>query len=364
MSLKCGIVGLPNVGKSTLFNALTCSMQAAAENYPFCTVEPNIGVAPLPDARLDELAAVAGAARTVYAAVEFADIAGLVKGASQGAGLGNRFLAHIRETDGVVHVARCFDGGDIAHVDGRVDPAADAEIVNLELILADLASVEKSRDKWDRIARVGDKQARARLAVADKIKETLDQGKPARAAALNEAESAVAKEFFLLTMKPVLYVANVGEDGFADNPLADALEQFAAAEGARTIRICAQLEAEIATMAAAERADFLRDLGLAESGLARLAKAAFALLGLQTFFTAGEKEARAWTIPRGATARDAAGVIHDDFARGFIRAEVISCGDFINCGGEAQARAAGKMKSEGKEYIVQDGDVIHFRFNV
>lgn len=370
MSLKCGIVGLPNAGKSTLFNALTGNA-VAAENYPFCTIEPNSGIAPLADARLDKLAQVARAARTVPAVVEFVDIAGLVKGAADNAGLGNRFLAHIRETDGIAHVVRCHEDADISHVHGQVNPADDIGVVNLELILADLATVEKALARSTRSAKSGDKEARARVAVAEKLQQHLAGGQPARTLHLSTSEQTFAQPLCLLTMKPALYIANVAEDGFADNPLLDAARQAAQADGAQVLPVCAQVEAEIGNWSAAEKAELLQTLAggdaaedTAAGGLVRIARAAFHMLNLITYFTAGEKEARAWTIRQGATAQEAAGVIHADFARGFIRAEVIDWADFAQYGGEAGAREAGKARQEGRGYVVADGDVMHFRFNV
>lgn len=370
MTLKCGIVGLPNVGKSTLFNALT-SGAAAAENYPFCTIDPNIGLAELHDFRLARVAEVAGSAQVIPAAVEFCDIAGLVRGASENAGLGNRFLSHIRETDGIVHVARCFEDGDIAHVENRTDPAHDIAVVNAELILADMAAVEKARAKAAKTARLGDAEAKAFAAVCDKLTARLDGGKMARDLPLDDEEKALAGRLFLLTMKPALCAANVDEawrPGAEEGALLRAARGFAAsAEGGRmeVIPICARMEAEIAALpSAAERGEFLREMGLDESGLSRLARAAFAMLGLEVFFTAGPKEARAWVIRKGASARDAAGVIHTDFAKGFIRAEVCDWQTFAGLGGESAARDAGKLRQEGRDYAVRDGDVMHFKFNV
>ena len=364
MTLKCGIVGLPNVGKSTLFNALT-SGAAAAENYPFCTIDPNVGLAELSDPRLTRLAETAKSAKVIPAAVEFCDIAGLVRGASENAGLGNRFLSHIRETDGVAHVVRCFADKDVAHVESKVDPAHDMEVINAELALADLATAEKVRARAVKMGRIGDAEAKNLAAVCEKIIAHLDAGKLARTLDLSEEEKNSAREMFLLTMKPALYVANVDEE--ADEALLRAAREFAAGgEGgaAEVIPICARLEAEIASLPPEERGEFMREMGLAESGLSRLARAAFGMLGLMTFFTAGPKEARAWVIPRGATAREAAGSIHTDFARGFICAEVCEWGVFAELGGESAARDAGKLRQEGRDYIVRDGDVMHFRFNV
>lgn len=368
MGLKCGIVGLPNAGKSTLFNALT-GAGAEAANYPFCTIDPNIGIAELADERLHQLARQVQAAKTIPAVVEFVDIAGLVKGASDNAGLGNRFLSHIRETDGIAHVVRCYEDGDIAHVSGVVDPADDISIINLELILADLSTVEKTAARVHKVAKSGDKEARHLAAVAARLKAHLERGQPARTLDLDDSELAAVKPLCLLTMKPVLYIANVGEDGFSDNPLLAAAEQAAAAEGAPLLPVCAQAEADISDWDAEEKAEMLKTLAIpgdsaAAGSLARVARAAFSMFNLITYFTAGPKEARAWTITSGMTARQAAGVIHNDFARGFICAEVIHWRDFLTYGGEAGAREAGKLRQEGRDYLVCDGDVMHFRFNV
>ncbi|MEW5707899.1 MAG: redox-regulated ATPase YchF [Pseudomonadota bacterium] len=363
MGLKCGIVGLPNVGKSTLFNALTRA-SIPAENYPFCTIDPNVGVVEVPDPRLAQLAAIVKPQRVVPAIVEFVDIAGLVAGASKGEGLGNQFLAHIRETDAIAHVVRCFENENVTHVRGRVDPVADVETIHTELALADLATVGKALARYQKPANAGDKEARAQVAVLERLEAHLNRGLPARTLDLTLEEQERVKPLCLLTLKPVLYVANVDEHGFGDNPLLQRLEVYAAKEGSPVVPVCAALEAQIADLLEEDKKLFLADLGLAEPGLNRLIRSAYALLGLQTFFTAGPKEVRAWTIHRGDTAPRAAGVIHTDFERGFIRAEVISFTDFIACGGEQGAKEAGKLRLEGKDYVVQEGDVIHFRFNV
>ncbi|MGN2391112.1 redox-regulated ATPase YchF [Pelomicrobium sp. G1] len=363
MGLKCGIVGLPNVGKSTLFNALT-QASIPAENYPFCTIDPNVGVVEVPDPRLAQLAAIVKPQKVVPAIVEFVDIAGLVAGASRGEGLGNQFLAHIRETDAIAHVVRCFENENVAHVTGKVDPVADVETINTELALADLATVGRALARYQKPANAGDKEARAQVAVLERLEAHLNQGLPARTLDLTLEEQERVKPLCLLTLKPVLYVANVDEEGFGDNPLLQRLKAYAANEEAPVVPLCAALEAQIADLPEEDKKLFLADLGLAEPGLNRLIRSAYALLGLQTFFTAGPKEVRAWTIHRGDTAPRAAGVIHTDFERGFIRAEVISFADFIACGGEQGAKEAGKLRLEGKDYVVQEGDVIHFRFNV
>jgi len=363
MSLKCGIVGLPNVGKSTLFNALT-KAGIAAENYPFCTIEPNVGIVEVPDPRLAALAAIAKPERVLPAVVEFVDIAGLVAGASKGEGLGNKFLANIRETDAIAHVVRCFVDDNVVHVTGGVNPLSDIETINTELALADLAAVEKQVAKAEKPARAGDKEAQRVLAALRKVEAVLDSGRPARTADLYPEEKEILAPFFLLTMKPTMYVANVAEHGFHDNPLLAAVEAHAAKEGAPVVSVCASMEAEIADLSGEDKSVFLEDMGVTEPGLDRVIHAGYKLLGLETYFTVGPKEVRAWTIHRGDTAPKAAGVIHTDFEKGFIRAEVTGYDDFIACKGEHGAKEAGKMRLEGKEYVVRDGDVMHFRFNV
>ena len=363
MSLKCGIVGLPNVGKSTLFNALT-KAGIAAENYPFCTIEPNVGIVEVPDPRLAALAAIAKPERVLPAVVEFVDIAGLVAGASKGEGLGNKFLANIRETDAIAHVVRCFLDDNVVHVTGGVNPISDIETINTELALADLAAVEKQVAKVEKPARAGDKEAQRVLAALRKVEAVLDSGRPARTADLYPEEKEILAPFFLLTMKPTMYVANIAEHGFHDNPLLAAVEAHALKEGAPVVSVCAAMEAEIADLSGEDKRVFLEDMGAAEPGLDRVIHAGYKLLGLETYFTVGPKEVRAWTIHRGDTAPKAAGVIHTDFEKGFIRAEVTGYDDFIACKGEHGAKEAGKMRLEGKEYVVRDGDVMHFRFNV
>ena len=363
MSVKCGIVGLPNVGKSTLFNALT-EAGIAAENFPFCTIEPNSGIVSIPDTRLDKLAELVAPEKLIPTTVEFTDIAGLVAGASKGEGLGNQFLANIRQCDAIAHVVRCFEDENVTHVANTIDPAADIDTINTELALADLETVEKSLDRVTRVAKSGDKDAQLQVALLEKVKVHLDTAQPVRTLELYKEEQADLESLHLLTFKPVMYIANVDEEGFSDNPHLETVQRIAAGEGAEVVAICNKLEAEIAELENEEKAEFLQDLGMDEPGLDRVIRAGYSLLGLQTYFTAGPKEVRAWTVKAGAKAPEAAGVIHTDFEKGFIRAEIVGYADYVNNGGELGAKDAGKWRLEGKDYVVADGDVIHFRFNV
>ena len=363
MGVKCGIVGLPNVGKSTLFNALT-KAGIQAENYPFCTIEPNVGIVPVPDPRQSKISEIVKPEKEIATTMEFVDIAGLVAGASKGEGLGNKFLANIRETDAICHVVRCFEDDDVVHVAGKINPLDDVEVIDTELALADMDSIEKGITRYSKVAKSGDKEAKAKVALLERVKAQLDEGKAVRSMGLDDDERASLHEFFLLTIKPTMYIANVAEGGFENNPMLDQVIAHAEAEGSVVVPVCAAIEAEMVELDEEDLKEFLSELGLEEPGLNRVIRAGYSLLNLQTYFTAGVKEVRAWTVKVGATAPEAAGVIHTDFQKGFIRAEVMAYDDFIEFGGEQGCKEAGKLRLEGKEYIVKDGDVMHFRFNV